>query len=339
MQFGNPQFLVVLTVIVTLVALNLFGVFEVTLSGRAMSVAGEAASRHGSAGAFMNGVLATALATPCTAPLLGTALGFAFSQPAHMIILFFIVIGLGLALPYLLLSFQPRWLKFLPKPGAWMERFKVAMGFPMAATAVWLMWLTVPHYGDRFLWLGLFLVILSLAAWVFGTFVQHGSRHRGVAAAVALLLLITGYALAIENRLQWRAPSTGTGAEAETFQEVPGGIVWRRWSAEAVAKARNEGRPVFVDFTARWCSTCQANSLSSVEIDATREKLKAINAVALLADHTKLPPVITAELEKFQRAGVPLVLVYPKDASKPPIVLPEILTPGIVLKALDEAGK
>src|SRR5439155_6610104 len=131
MQFQNPKFLIAMTVLVTLVALNLFGVFEVLLGGSALSAAAELASQEGNAGAFFNGVLATALATPCTAPFLGVALGFAFAQSAAIIVLMFLTIGLGLALPYVLLSFAPGLLKFLPKPGAWMEKFKVAMGFPM----------------------------------------------------------------------------------------------------------------------------------------------------------------------------------------------------------------
>ena len=340
MQFGNPQFIVIFTVIVTLVALNLFGVFEITLSGSAMGVASQAASGHGGTGAFMNGVLATALATPCTAPFLGASLGFAFAQPPLIIILFFATIGLGLALPYLLLSWNPAWLKFLPKPGAWMEHFKIAMGFPMLATAVWLFTLTTDFYHDRVLWLGLFLIVVACAAWVFGQFVQRSSKRRGAALAVVLLLLLGGYGYAIESQLRWRSPIEDTAtAGADTIQESPDGIIWQRWSIAAVAKARAEGRPVFVDFTAKSCLTCKLNKNSSIEIPAVRAKLKEINAVSLLADHTKYPPTIAAELEKFGRAGVPLVLVYPKDASRPPLVLPEVLTPSIMLNALEEAAK
>ena len=338
MQFGNPQFLAVLSVIVTLVALNLLGVFEITLTGRAMGAAGQASSKHGTAGAFMNGVLATVLATPCSAPFLGAALGFAFVQPPAMIILFFLTLGLGLAAPYLILSWNPKLLKFLPKPGAWMERFKVAMAFPMLATTVWLVSLTPPHYGQRFWWLGMFLVIVALAAWIYGEFVQRGRKHRGVALALALVLLAGGYTYAMDTRLRWRSPVAGT-EQSDAFQETPDGIVWQRWSPETVTKYRAEGRPIFVDFTAIWCQVCQVNKLSSIEIDSVRAKLKEINAVALLADYTKLPAIMTTELEKFGRAAVPLVVVYPKDPNRPPVVLPEILTPGIVLKALDEAAK
>lgn len=337
MQFGNPMFIVVLTVLVTLVALNLFGVFEVTLSGKLMGAADGLAGKEGASGAFFNGVLATVLATPCTAPFLGAALGFAFAKPSGVIILTFLTIGLGLALPYVLLSWNPAWLKFLPRPGAWMEKFKIAMGFPMLATAVWLFTLTPLHYGKRVLWLGLFLVVLALAAWVFGEFVQRGRKRRGLAAAVALALLAGGYAYALEGQLHWRTPQKP--AVAGSLAESAEGIQWQPWSAEAVRKARAEGRPVFVDFTADWCVTCQANKKTSIEIPSVQARLKEINAVPLLGDYTAVPDDITDELGRFDRAGVPLVLVYPRDAAKPPIVLPELLTPGIVLDALSKAAQ
>ena len=200
MQFGNPQFLVVLTVLVTLVALNLFGLFEVYRGGGVMGAAGTLASKHGAAGAFFNGVLATILATPCTAPFLGAALGFAFTQPSSIIVLMFVVVAAGLAAPYVILSWQPAWLEFLPKPGAWMERFKVAMGFPMLATAVWLFSLIPLHYGKRALWLGIFLVVLALAAWVYGEFIQRGRAHRGIAWAAVAVLLVGGGAYALESQ-------------------------------------------------------------------------------------------------------------------------------------------
>ena len=171
-----------------------------------MDTAGELASRHGTAGAFSNGVLATILATPCTAPFLGVALGFAFAQPTPIIVLMFLTVGAGLAAPYVVLSWQPAWLKFLPRPGAWMEKFKIAMGFPMLATAVWLLSLTTTFYGERSWWLGIFLVLVGTAAWVFGTFVQRGTRRRSLAAVITVLLLVAGYAWALDAKLDWRSP-------------------------------------------------------------------------------------------------------------------------------------
>ena len=338
MQFGSPVFVVCLTTLVMLVALNLFGVFEVSLGGRAMTAAGGLASKHGTTGAFFNGVLATALATPCTAPFLSIALGFAFAQEASVIVLVFLAVGIGLAAPYVVLSWNPAWLKFLPKPGAWMERFKIAMGFPMLATAVWLFNLAYGDYGKRVLWLGVFLVVIALAAWIIGEFVQRGRTRRGLALAIALILLIGSYAYALESQLDWRAP-IAVGDTTGPLINSPDGINWQRWSPEAVAKARSEGHPVLVDFTADWCLTCQVNKKTSIEISSVRLKLNEINAITLLGDYTHFPDAITAELNRYYRAGVPLVLVYPKNPDTEPIVLPEILTPGIVLDALDRAAR
>jgi thiol:disulfide interchange protein DsbD len=338
LQFGNPIFLVCLTVLVTLVALNLFGVFEVALGGRALDVAGNLASQHGAAGAFFNGVLATVLATPCTAPFLSIALGFAFAQNAAFIVLIFLAVGVGLASPYVVLSWNPAWLKFLPKPGAWMEKFKIAMGFPMLATAIWLLNIAGSSYGKSVLWLGLFLLVIAFAAWIFGEFFQRGRKRRGLALAIALVLLVGGYTYALENQLRWRAPVAET-AKTGSLKESPDGVDWQPWSLEAVAQARSEDRPVLVDFTADWCLTCQVNKKTSIEIPSVRAKLKELNAVALMGDYTRTPENITKELQRFDRAGVPLVLVYPRDAAAPPIVLPEVLTPGIVLEALERAAR
>jgi thiol:disulfide interchange protein DsbD len=340
MQFGNPQFLVVVCALVTLVALNLFGVFEVVLGGRVMGAAGELAAREGKAGAFFNGVLATLLATPCTAPFLGSALGFAFFQPPAFIALFFLTVGAGLAAPYVILSWQPGWLKFLPKPGAWMVRLKVAMGFPMLATAVWLFFMVVRHYDKRSLWLGLFLVLMAMAAWIYGEFVQRGRSHKGLALMITLALLVGGYVYALEHQLRWRSP-VSVRNDAESLQETPDGIPWRKWSPQAVDRARAEGKVVLVDFTADWCLICYANQKLSLEIRSVRAQLEKINAATLLADYTKpaAAPEITDELNRFGRAGVPLVLVYPRQTNRPPIVLPEWLTPQIVLHALEEAAR
>jgi len=282
------------------------------------------------------------LSTPCSAPFMASALGFAFAKQTSNLAmtLIFLSIGLGLAFPYVVLSFQPRWLKFLPKPGPWMEKFKVLMGFPMLATAVWLFTLTSAYYQDV-LWLGFFLVIVALAAWVFGQFVQHGQTRRPLAVAMTLLLLAVGYGYGLETKQRWRTPQppSHAGGEDEIIQEGPDGIQWRRWSPVRIQQARAQGRPVFVDFTAKWCVTCNLNKNTSIEIDSVRKKLKEINALPLLGDYTAFPPEITEELQRFGRAAVPLVLVYPKDPSKPPVELPALLTPGIVLDALDQAAK
>jgi len=313
MQFGNPVFVVCLAILVTLVALNLFGVFEVTPGGAVMDTAGKLASKHGASGAFFNGILATALATPCTAPVLATALGFAFSQNDRVIIvLIFLFVGLGLATPYVLLSSNPALLKFLPRPGPWMQRFKIAMGFPMLATVVWLFDVATADYGDRVFWLGVFLVILSLAAWIFGEFIQRSRSGKGIALAIILILLAGGYAYALEDRLNWRAmPAESTASNIET----EGGIDWQPWSADAVAQARAAGKPVLVDFTARWCVTCNAIVKPALENNIIAARLKAMGAVPLLADYTRTPAEMTDEIAKYGGAGVPLVVIFPKKSA------------------------
>lgn len=317
-QFSSPAFLVGLTTLVTLVALNLFGLFEIVLGDGAADAAGRLVARRGWAGAFFNGMLATALATPCTAPFLGSALGFAFAQPAAIILLVFLAAGLGLAAPYLVLSWNPAWLKILPKPGAWMEKFKVAMGFPVLASALWLFTLAadnLPKVGVlRF---GLFLIALAFAAWIWGAFVQRGTRRRGVAAIVSLLLVL--------------------GAATYAWMPAPEVIAWQPWSTDAVAHARAEGHPVLVDFTADWCLTCQVNKKTSLEAPSVRAKLSELGVVPLVGDYTHSPDDITRELNRYYRAGVPLVLVFPADSTRAAEVLPEVLTPQTVLDALQSA--
>lgn len=340
MQFSNPQFIVGMAALITLVALNLFGVFEVTLGGSALGAAGQLASQHGASGAFFNGVLATVLSTPCSAPFLGAALGFAFSQPATIILLIFLTVGLGLASPYVLLSWQPAWLKFLPKPGAWMEKFKMAMGFPMLITAIWLTSLVGIFYGEQAWWLGVFLVLVGAAAWVFGEFYQRGSRARGVGLLFTALLLGFGYFWALESGLDWRHVQKQTEA-GDKVAHAPKDYPWQRWSAEAVAQARAAGRAVVVDFTASWCQTCKISVKPGFEAKAVVDKLKQLNAVALVADYTTFPKEITEELERFGRSAVPMVLVYPPDASKPAVVLPEPLPfpasyAPVILEALEK---
>ncbi len=334
MQFGSPVFLVCLSTLVTLVALNLFGIFEVTPGSRVLDAAGGLASRHGATGAFFNGVLATTLATPCTAPFLAPALGFAFAQGTVIILIIFLTVGLGLAAPYLLLSWNPAWLKFLPKPGVWMEKFKIAMGFPMLATVLWLLYIASSSYGRDIAWLGGFLLVVALAGWIYGEFIQRGRRGRLLAAIIVLALLVFGYFAILEAELNWRAPRTAKGS-ADPVVSSTNSIAWQPWSPAAVAAAQADGKPVLVDFTADWCLTCQVNKKTSIDVSQVRDKLKALHAVALVGDYTEFPVRITEELQRFGRAGVPLVLVYPGRPGANPVALPEVLTPSIVLAALD----
>ena len=319
MQMQDKNFLIGMTILVTLVALNLFGVFEVTLGGRAMSAAGSLSSKSGAAGAFFNGVLATALAIPCTAPFLAAALAFAFAQPPAIIVLTFCFIAFGLAAPYVVLTWNPNWLKFLPKPGAWMERFKIALGFPMLATVVWLYKLSLNQLTkSQSLWFGIFLVALACGAWIWGEFVHRGGARRVIAALISLALIAS------------------VGAYAGTRRED---LNWQPWSRAAVEKARAAGHPVLVDFTADWCLTCQLNLRTSIDVSEVREKIASTGAVMLMADYTLQNENIAHELQRFGRDAVPLVVVFPKNPDAAPIVLPPVLKPGIVLDALDRAAK
>jgi thiol:disulfide interchange protein DsbD len=338
MQMQNPYFRLALTVVVMLVALNLFGLFEITLGSSALGSAAGLAAKEGGWGAFFNGVLATALATPCTAPFLTVALGFAFTQSAGVILLMFAATAVGLAAPYVLLSWRPEWLRFLPKPGAWMERFKVAMGFPMLATGVWLFDLTAPSFGEGgVLWLGLVLVVVALAAWIWGEFVQRGVRRRGLAMAACGALLLLGYVVGLEGQLHWRKPSPLT-AGGTVIRDGPDGIEWRAWSSAAVEQARAAGHPVLVDFTARWCLTCKSNKKLAIDVPPVRTRLKQLDAVSFRADNTDPNPAITAELKRYERAGVPLVLLFPAKPDEPPFVLPALLTQSIVLDYLSKVA-
>ena len=251
--------------------------------------------------------------------------------------LVFSTVALGLALPYVILSWNPAWLKLLPKPGAWMEHFKQLMAFPMLATGAWMFSLAVPHFGKSGpLYLGLFVVCLALAAFIYGQFGQRNLKSPAVGKISALIVVVLAYVILLERGLSWRHPAPASATSGGIVNEV-GGIQWQMWSPEAVQAARKSGRPVLVDFTADWCLTCQVNKKTSIEIPSVIAKIKELNILPLLGDYTLQNPAITAELTRFGRAGVPLVVVFPADSAKDPIVLPEVLTPNIVLDALAKA--
>ncbi len=363
-QFGSPVFLILLTVLMTLMALSLFGVFEVTLSGRIMDAASRVASTStqfltktfsgkvveartsgpadgGVFDSFFNGVFATMMGVSCTAPVLSAAVGFALQPGQSLLVVYgvFICVGLGMAGPYVVLSMNPALLRFLPKPGAWMERFQKAMGFPMLATAVWLFTVAAGLFPGRTLWLGLALVMLAAAAWVFGEFIQRGSPSGGtgkkIAWAVVAVLVGLGYGYGLEKELNWRNPPPARLAGGSAKE---GGIPWQPWSREAIAKAQAEGRPVLVDFTADWCLNCQVNKRNAIEVPEVEEKLKAIKAVSLLGDYTRTPQDMGDEILSHGRGGVPLVLVYPGKVGEPPEILPELFTKARMLEALERAA-
>ena len=346
MQFSNPQFTIAFCVLVTLVALNLFGVFEVTLGGGVLGAADNLASRHGAGGAFFNGVLATVLATPCTAPFLSVALGFAFTQSAPVIALMFLTVGAGLASPYVVLSWYPAWLKWLPKPGAWMEKFKIAMGFPMLATALWLASLVTDSYGERSWWLGIFLVFLGVAAWIFGEFIQRSQKRKGLAGVILLGVLALAYFWVLDDQLRWRSPLAPSLSAKASLKHAPEGYGWQRWSPEAVRQAQAEGRPVLIDFTAKWCITCNAIVKPALARPVVIETLTRKNVAAFVADYTAYGADITEEMKRLGRVAVPLVVFLPANSAATPTILPDpnpLLGPGhyadLVVDALTADAK
>jgi thiol:disulfide interchange protein DsbD len=224
-----------------------------------------------------------------------------------------------------------------------MVRFKVAMGFPMIATALWLLGLVTWHYGiDRIFWLGLYLVLVALSFWIFGEFIQHrgaSGPRRHLATAMMVGTLALAYFWVLEREVNWRTPpQRQAGSVSGRFLGKASLIDWQTWSREAVDQAVASGRPVLVDFTALWCATCQDNKRRAINIQVVADKMKSIQAVAFKADFTDEDPVIADELARFNRAAVPLVVVYSVNPEIPPRVLPEFITRDTVLSALEWAA-
>lgn len=332
-QFQNPWFNLVIASVVFVFALNLFGVFEIILPGRTHTALDGAASGDGYAGSFAQGMFATLLATPCTAPFLGTALGFAFSQSSVVILTMFAAVAFGMGLPYLLLSAQPGWMKILPKPGVWMERMKQFMGFPLMATLLWLLYILGNQKGlEGVIWAGGFLLCLALAGWMYGAFCGPFSSGRTRVVALVLIVLVVGW-----GGKYFLAEKFSNSVRAATSSENKGGIAWQSFSEKALQDLLNEGKPVFVDFTADWCISCKFNERTAIDVPAVREALTASGIVPMKADWTNANPEITAALKKFGRVGVPFYVIYPAGRPENPITLPEILTEKIVLDGLRKA--
>ena len=334
-QFQNPWFNLIIGCVVFVFALNLFGVFEIVLPGRASTALAEASSQEGYAGSFFQGIFATLLATPCTAPFLGTALGFAFSQSSLVILLMFASVAFGMSAPYFLLSARPGWMKLLPKPGEWMERVKQFMGFPLLATLIWLLYILGNQRGlEAVIWSAAFLLCLALACWIYGAFCGplSSAKTRVVSLAAIVLIVFGGAGFFLTERF---ARSTLPG----TTSRPSDGIAWRPFSQKALDDLLAAGEPVFVDFTADWCISCKFNERTAIDVPAVREAFSKSGIVPMKADWTNANPEITAALKKFGRVGVPFYVLYPRGASDQPIILPEILTQSIVLEALSKAGR
>jgi thiol:disulfide interchange protein len=324
----NPTVTAALALLMLAVGLNLSGVFEVVMPGS--GAGGRLTRLPGWAGAFFTGVLAVVVAAPCTAPFMAFALGAALLMPAPMALLIFAMLGLGLALPYLLISLSPALLRRFPKPGPWMSRLKSVLAFPMYGAALWLVWVFARQTSSAALALILaagLLLAFALTLWGWRQ-VGRLSGRRMLASTIGSVLALMA-AIAAAGSAAMLPPDAAPGSGSATTDQP--------WSADAVAAARAQGKVVFVNFTADWCVTCKVNERAALSNDGTRALLAETGTVYMVADWTRRDDVIARELERFGRSGVPLYLVYApgKDA---PEILPQLLTPGIVADALKRAA-
>ncbi|MBX9576376.1 MAG: thioredoxin family protein [Caulobacteraceae bacterium] len=332
-QLQSPGVMAGLTLLMLAVGLNLSGVFHVGAGLQAAAGSGPLSRLPGGVGAFFTGVLAVVVAAPCTAPFMALALGAALVMPWPVALLVFAMLGLGLALPYVAVSFSPAVLRRLPRPGPWMERLKGLLAFPMYGTALWLAWVFSRQAGAEALAL-LFAAALLVAFGLWLAGLNQSARAEGRAAVLsavaATLALFGGVALAGTSTM---LPAPTAGAEGPGATTLPS----QPWAAEAVAAARAEGRPVLVNFTADWCVTCKINERAALSSGRVGQALEAANAVYLVGDWTRRDDVIAAELARHGRSGVPLYLLYPAGGGEPRI-LPQLLTEGTVVRALEETS-
>jgi thiol:disulfide interchange protein DsbD len=319
-QLQSPMIVAALAILFCVLALNLSGVFQIGLSVQA--AAGTVRTGGGHVGAVLSGALATLVATPCTAPFMGAALGYALVHPGWHAMLVFTALALGMALPFGVLCFVPGLVRRLPRPGQWMETLKQFLAFPLYATVVWLVWVLGQQLGgDAAARLLAGLVAIAAGLWALGrgsVSLRQGVRMAAYATALALGVL--GLVVALPQR-----------QPAESVSGSPVG--WAPWSEAAVQTALSEGHPVFVDFTAAWCVTCQVNKRLVLQSEAVNGRFDELGVVRLRADWTNRDAAIGAALARLNRNGVPVYALYLPGKAQPRL-LPEVLTRGIVLDAL-----
>lgn len=327
-QFTNAYFVLALSVIVLVFALNLFGVFEISLPQSMTRGLLSTTDRKDLLGSFFQGVFATVLATPCTAPFLGTALGFAFAQSPAIILAMFVAIAAGMSAPYFLLTAQPAWLRFVPRPGPWMLHVKQFMGFLLLATLLFLLYVLGAQRGlEGAIWASCFLLVISVACWMKGAFILPTASlaKRSIVLVLVLVLLVASGVYFIGDKFQsTRLASAASGLRGD----------WQPFTPERLQAELDQGHTVFMDFTAAWCLTCKFNEASVLESAEVRDAFARRGIVKMKADWTNGDPAITKLLRQFGRPGVPLYVLYPGKGADP-IVFPELLTKSIVLEKLE----
>ena len=318
-QLQSPGFVIALAYLFIAMGLSLSGVLE--LGSQLMNTGSGLAGRGGLSGSFFTGVLAVVVASPCTAPFMGTALGFAVSQPAHIGLLVFAALGAGMAAPLLLFSYSGAARALMPKPGAWMETLKQFLAFPLYATAVWLLWVAGRQTGVNTMATALSgAVMLALGLWLW----NHSHWRKGLALACLVIAIGLG-------------SMRGLDAIEGSSAELAGGRV--AWSDQDVAALRSGGQPVFVDVTADWCITCLANETAVLLTDEMTQAFAEHGVVYMVADWTNQDAAIAGLLQRHGRTGIPLYLMYPAESSRDPLVLPQILTKSTVLEALQAVSQ
>jgi len=328
-QLQSPLFVALMIYVLFAVGLNLSGVFS--FGERIASAAGELSSRAGYSGSFLTGALATLVATPCTAPFMAAALGYAIAQPWYRSLAIFEAVGFGMALPYLGIAFSPGLRRFLPKPGSWMIGLKQFLAFPIYGTAVWLTFVLARESSGLAVTLILSgLVLIAFAAWLYEGLRHSETRWRRWGLAASALSLIGAVAL---------VPLAGTNQTLHAAaSENNAGVNWLPFSTNKVDELQAQGTSIFVDFTADWCITCKINERIALESPAVIEAFAKNEVAALRADWTRQDPTITRMLEANGRAGVPLYLFYPKPGPRgerpAPVILPQILTAATILREL-----
>jgi thiol:disulfide interchange protein DsbD len=339
-QLQSPAVVGALALLVFAAALNMAGVFELAPLGGTLSVA--ASRTPPAAEAFLSGVLVTALATPCSAPFLAAAVAYGIAGGAASAVVVFTALSLGLVWPLALVATAPGVRRWLPKPGAWMVTLRQALAFPLLATVVWLAWVLGRQAGvGAVTALLAALTLLAFGLWAlgrFGTLVASAGRRRA-ARGVALAAGAGALALVTAGGRSAPAPvAVALGAASPPPPKDASALPWRPYSASALEALRDSGRVVLVDFTADWCLTCKVNERVAFSADTVRAALRAHDVALVRADWTTRDPSVTRALAAFGRNSVPFVVLYGRDRAAAPAVLPTLLTPGIVTRALDAAA-